>query len=309
MRVIRLPRPAEVAWPRPTVAIGNFDGVHLGHQALLRVTVDDVRRAGGTALALGFDPHPARVVAPERAPLAMTTLEQRAELLGALGVDAFAVLDFDARLAALSPAAFAREVLVGSLAAERVVVGEGFRFGQARAGDTPLLLELGRELGFAVHVVGPVADADGPVSSSRVRAALQQGRVELAARLLGRPPFVDGSVVRGSGRGRTIGVPTANLAVLNECLPARGVYACLAGLDSREHQAVVNIGERPTFGAAGLTVEAHLPGFTGDLYGRTLRLRFVKQIREERRFAGASDLVVQIGRDVAVAREVLEGLS
>ena len=308
MKVIRLPRPAEVAWPRPTVAIGNFDGVHLGHQALLRVTVDDVRRAGGTALALGFDPHPARVVAPERAPLAMTTLEQRAELLGGLGVDAFAVLDFDARVAALSPAAFAREVLVGSLAAERVVVGQGFRFGRARAGDTPLLLDLGRELGFAVHVVGPVEDAEGPVSSSRVRTALRQGQIDVAARLLGRLPFIDGSVVRGEGRGRTIGVATANLAVLNECLPARGVYAGLVGLDSREHPAVVNIGERPTFGGIGMTVEAHLLGFTGDLYGRMLRLRFVKQIREERRFAGAAELVAQIQRDASAAREVLEGL-
>jgi len=309
MKVIRLPRPAEVAWPRPTVAIGNFDGVHLGHQALLRVTVEDVRRAGGTALALGFDPHPARVVAPERAPLALTTLEQRAELLGELGVDAFAVLPFDARVAALSPEAFAREVLVGLLAAERVVVGAGFRFGRGRAGDTPLLVELGQALGFAVHEVGPVSDAEGPISSSRIRAALQKGDVEAAARLLGRLPFVDGSVVRGEGRGRTIGVPTANLSVRNECLPARGVYACLVRAESRQHAAVVNIGERPTFGGAGTTVEAHLLGFAGDLYGQPLRVRFVKQLREERRFAGAPELVAQIERDVAEARRVLEGLS
>lgn len=293
----------------PVVAIGNFDGVHLGHQALVRAAVADARACGGAAVVLTFDPHPVRVLAPERAPRTLFTLGQRAEILAALGVDAVAVLGFDASVAALPPEQFARDVLVGKLGARVVVVGERFRFGRARAGDAAHLASLGGELGFRVHTV-PAVVLDGlPVSSSRIRKALARGDVDDAARLLGRVFFIDGRVVRGDGRGRSLGVPTANLEVQGETLPAAGVYAgrARAGTPGADWPCVVNLGERPTFGGGTATVEAHLLGFLGDLYGAELRLSFVRRLRDERRFAGEQELVAQIRRDIEAARGMLEG--
>ncbi|MGE0454208.1 MAG: bifunctional riboflavin kinase/FAD synthetase [Vicinamibacteria bacterium] len=293
-------------WPSPAVAIGNFDGVHLGHQALVRRIVERARATTGSAVVLTFDPHPARVLAPERAPEALLTLEQRAELLAGLGVDRLAVLPFDAAMAGLAPEAFAERVLAGALGARAVVVGEQFRFGRGRSGDVAMLRAAGARLGFEVLSVAPVVEAGVRVSSSRVRAALAAGEVELAGRLLGRLPFVDGRVVRGDGRGRQLGFPTANLDVLNQALPGPGVYAAWCRLpDGRMHGAAANVGRRPTFGGGDLTVEAHLLDHAGDLYDRTLRLSFVRRLREERRFDGGDELARQIGADVHAARAAL----
>jgi riboflavin kinase / FMN adenylyltransferase len=308
MEIVRLGAPLRPQRASPAVAIGNFDGVHLGHQALVGAAVADARADAGTPMVLTFDPHPARVIAPERAPRTLLTLEQRAEVLAELGIDVVAVLDFDAALAALSPEEFVGEVLVRRLGAKVVVVGERFRFGHARAGDAALLARLGAASGFRVHAL-PVVLQDGqPVSSSRIRAALAEGDVVAAARLLGRPFFIDGRVVRGDGRGRQIGVPTANLESLNESLPANGVYAAWArtAKDAKHWPAVVNLGQRPTFEGRGGSLEAHLLGFLGDVYGSLLRLSFVKRLRDERRFAGAAELVEQIRRDVEDARALLE---
>jgi len=307
MEIVRLGAPLRPQ-RAPAVAIGNFDGVHLGHQALVRAAVADARAEAGTAMVLTFDPHPARVIAPERAPRTLLTLEQRAEVLAELGIDVVAVLGFDAAVAALSPQDFVREILVRGLGAKVVVVGERFRFGRDRAGDTALLARLGGESGFRVHAP-PVVLQDGqPVSSSRIREALAEGDVVAAERLLGRPFFIDGRVVKGDGRGRQLGVPTANLETRNESLPAKGVYAAWArtAKDAKPWPAVANLGERPTFEARGSTVEAHLLGFLGDLYGSLLRLSFVRRLRDERRFAGAAELVEQIRRDVEDARAILE---
>jgi riboflavin kinase/FMN adenylyltransferase len=293
-------------WPAPAVAIGNFDGVHLGHQALVRRIVERARGTDGTAVVLTFDPHPARVLAPERAPEALLTLAQRAELLAALGVDQLAVLPFDPGVAELAPAAFAELVLAGALGARAVVVGEQFRFGRGRSGDIATLRAAGARLGFEVLPVTPILEAGLRVSSSRVRAALMGGDVELAGRLLGREPFVDGRVVRGDGRGGGLGFPTANLDVLNQALPGPGVYAAWCRLpDGETRGAAANVGRRPTFGGGALTVEAHLLDHAGDLYDRTLRLSFVRRLRGERRFAGRDQLIVQIGADVVAARAAL----
>jgi riboflavin kinase/FMN adenylyltransferase len=209
-------------------------------------------------------------------------------------------------VAALPPEAFARGVLAGALGARHVVVGALFRFGHRQAGDAGRLSRLGEPLGFAVSAVPPVMEGGRPVSSSRVREALAEGDAAHAASLLGRPYFVDGTVVEGDRRGRTIGIPTANLETEGALLPARGVYAGRCRLpEGQARLAVVNVGERPTFGGRTVTVEAHLLDFSGDLYGRRLRLSFAARLRDEQRFAGAEALVEQIRRDVERARALV----
>jgi len=288
------------------MTVGNFDGVHLGHQALVRAAVADARARGGTAVVLTFDPHPSRVLSPHRAPSALMTLEQKAEVLDALGVDVLAVLPFTLELSRMSPEEFARRVLREEVGARLVVVGANFRFGRARAGDVARLRELGGEMGFAVEALPPLLHEGEPISSSRVREALARGAVEVVPALLGRRCFVDGTVMRGAGRGRELGIPTANLDVINETLPGGGVYAAWARLEGGgPERAVVNIGRRPTFGAGELILEAHLLDFDGDLYGRRLRVEFQARLREERAFSGASALREQIGRDLAEARRLL----
>jgi len=308
MERVRVERLAPLGWPSPAVTIGNFDGVHRGHQALVAAVVARAREAAGVAVVLTFDPHPAAVLNPDRAPDALNTLDQKEELLAGLGVDRLAVLAFDEEVAALTPESFAREVLLGALDARHVVVGESFRFGPRRQGDAGRLAALGGGLGFSVQAVPPVLEQGSPVSSSRVRDALARGEVRVARDLLGRPHFVDASVVRGDGRGRTIGVPTANLAPENEILPAGGVYAARCRVPGGIWQpAVVNIGRRPTFGGQHVTVEAHLVDFDGDLYGERVRLEFHERLRGEERFDGPQALVARIREDVARARDVLTG--
>jgi riboflavin kinase/FMN adenylyltransferase len=291
---------------RSAVAVGNFDGVHRGHQALVAAAIARARETGGAAVVLTFDPHPARVLRPEAAPSALTTLAQKEELASALGIDRVVALVFDAGLAALSPEAFAGEVLQNALGAHHVVVGESFRFGRARLGDARTLEALGGRHGFDVRVVAPVLHGGRPISSSRVREALVAGDVDEAAQLLGRPYALDGRVVRGDGRGRGLGIPTANLAAEEQLLPARGVYAgrCRTP-DGEWHLAVVNVGERPTFGGKGLHVEAHLLDFAGELYGARLRLAFHARLRGEERFESAQALVERIQQDVRATRVLL----
>jgi riboflavin kinase/FMN adenylyltransferase len=296
------------AWAAPAVTVGNFDGVHIGHRALVERTVAEARAAGGTAVVLTFEPHPARVLAPARAPAALTSLEQKEELLAALEVDRLVVVPFTLELSRKSPEAFVSEVLVGQLGARVVVVGESFRFGHRQAGDVARLSALGAGLGFGVRALAPVLQAGFPVSSSRVREALSAGDVAEARGLLGRDHFIDATVVRGDGRGRTIGVPTANLDTQNEVVAGEGVYAGRCRLpDGTVCTAVANIGRRPTFGGGGVTVEAHLLDFEGDLYGARLRLFFRARLRGEQKFAGRDALVSQIRRDIERTRALVSG--
>ena len=309
MERVRLDTLAPHGWREPAATVGNFDGVHRGHRSLVEAAVRQARERGGMAVALTFDPHPSRVLSPDRAPATLMTLDQRAEALAALGIDCLAVLPFTFALSRESPADFARKVLRDAVGARMVVVGENFRFGRGREGDLATLARLGESLGFAVLGTPPVVHEGAPISSTRIREALARGAVRAAREMLGRRFFVDGTVVRGVGRGRQIGLPTANLAIVNETLPARGVYACWCR-DLREgegtvYPAVVNIGHRPTFGGGALSVEAHLLDFDGDLYGRTLRTEFEERLREERTFAGPEALVAQVRDDVARARRCL----
>jgi len=305
---VRIGEFSAVGWPSTAVTVGNFDGVHRGHQALVSAAVARARETGGLSVALTFDPHPARLLQPDRAPAALNTLSQKEELLAGLGIDRLAVLPFDASVAELSPEAFARGVLREALGARDVVVGESFRFGRRREGDARRLADLGERLGFSVHALPVVLEQGSPVSSSRVRDELGQGNVSAARALLGRPYFVDARVVHGAGRGRTIGVPTANLAPDNEVLPAPGVYAGRCRLPGGEiRAAVVNLGYRPTFGGGHLALEAHLIGFAGDLYEAHLRLSFHERLRDEQRFPGKDALVARVLEDVARARALLSG--
>lgn len=308
MEVVRLETLQPRAWPRPAVTVGNFDGVHRGHQALVAQAVADARASGGTAVVLTFDPHPSRVLVPERAPATIMTLEQKAERLLRLGVDRVAVLPFTPSLAAQPAAEFARRVLHDALEATTVVVGAGFRFGRGRAGDVALLRRLGRSLGFRVHGMRPVFHQGAPISSSRVREALARGDVAGAAEMMGRPFFIDGTVVRGVGRGRTLGIPTANIAPVNEMLPGNGVYACWIRLGDGDRPvwpAVANVGRRPTFGGSETTVEAHILDVDQELYHQPARLAFQARLRPEQTFPGAEALVAQIRQDIERARDSL----
>ena len=308
MQIVRLEALAPLGWANPAVSVGNFDGVHRGHQALAQAVVREARRGAGTAVVLSFDPHPSRVLAPERAPATLLTIPQRAELLGGLGIDRLAVLPFTAELSQYPPEGFAQRVLAGCLGARVVAVGANFRFGRGRVGDLAALTAFGATMGFRVLGLAPVLLDDAPISSTRVREAVARGDCRAARELLGRRAFLDGVVVRGAGRGRALGLATANLDPLNETLPHAGVYACCARTlpagDSLP--AVVNIGRRPTFGGGAVTVEAHLLDFDGDLYGHVLRLEFEARLRDERRFDGPEALLAQVREDIAAARRLLE---
>jgi riboflavin kinase/FMN adenylyltransferase len=291
------------------VVIGNFDGVHLGHRAVLETSNREASALGLGTVALTFDPHPSVVLGRGAQPV-LTTLERKIELLGRACPELTVVVEpFTRDLAALSPDAFAERLLAGALGARVVVVGNNFRFGLGRSGDLSTLEALGQKLGFEARAEPLRGDAEGTFSSSRIRQALAAGDLGTAERLLGRPHSLSGTVVKGDGRGRTIGVPTVNLDGVTEALPPYGVYACL--LDRVEAsgarvlgRAVANIGERPTRGA-GFSIEAHLFDFDGDLYGARLRLHLCERLREERRFDGLDALRAQIAKDSDAARAVL----
>jgi len=287
------------------VALGVFDGVHLGHRAILATAVSTARRLALSPLACTFDRHPMEVLQPERAPLPITTLAERLDLIAATGIETVLVLPFTRALASIEPDAFVKDVLAGRLRAREVVVGFNHRFGRGARGDTALLEALGRELGFGTEVVPPLTLDGVPVSSTEIRTALQAGDVERAAAFLGRPYRIWGTVVRGAGRGHTLGFPTANLLADRTLLVPPGVYACRVRLDPRSLPAVVNIGRRPTFGETALAVEAHILDFDGDLYGGSIGLDFVARLRDERKFPSIEALKSRIALDVAEARQRL----
>jgi riboflavin kinase/FMN adenylyltransferase len=292
------------------LTVGNFDGLHVGHQEILRIVTERARSRGGEAAVYTFEPHPRKVLRPADAPKLLTTLEQKLELIEAAGVDVAIVERFDAAFAQRSAEGFVREVIHERIRPQEVYVGYDFRFGHDREGSMRTLTELGPHLGFAVTIVPEVTVGGRDVNSTRIRELLAEGRVEQARELLGRPYEVRGRVVEGDRRGRTLGFPTANLAPENEVLPARGVYAGVLrvrdGSTPGELPAVVNVGRRPTFQEAGEVVaEAHVIDWRGDLYGQRVELAFLHHLREERRFADVEGLKHQIAADRDAARERL----
>jgi riboflavin kinase / FMN adenylyltransferase len=288
------------------VTVGNFDGLHVGHQQILRDVVERAKQRHSLAAIITFDPHPLQFLRPENAPLLITTTAQRLAAFEQLGLDAALVLQFDASLARLTPEEFARQVLHDAVHAREILVGANFRFGHKHAGDVAQLKALGAQLGFAVDVVPPVEIDGSAVSSTRVREAVQQGRMDEAAKLLGRAFSLTGEIVAGAGRGAKIVFPTLNLAPDQQLLPARGVYATESIVGERPFPSVTNVGVRPTFNGSNITVESHLLDFSDQVKSGRFEVRFLKHLRDERKFAGPEELREQIRRDIESARAYFE---
>jgi riboflavin kinase/FMN adenylyltransferase len=292
------------------LAIGNFDGIHLGHQAILRATVERAQARNAVSTALTFDPSPRKVLRPESAPPRLSTNAQRMDWFNALGLEAAVVLPFTLDLARLTPAEFVEQILIRDLHVKAVLVGENFRFGHKQAGDVKLLSELGANLGFEVVIIPPVVFRGEVVSSTIIRREVAEGDVSHAARLLGRPFALTGEVVSGTGTGRRFTFPTLNLAPEQELLPARGVYitrTCLDG-ETRSHRSVTNIGMRPTFNGSSLSVETHLLDTQPASTPKRIEVRFWKRLREEKKFSGPEELRVQIAADIARANQFFSRL-
>ena len=288
------------------VTVGTFDGLHVGHRALV-ARILDAADDGLVSTVLTWDRHPFVTLRPDRVPPLLSSVARKIELIEEAGVDVCVVLAFDRELSTWPPERFASEVLAAGLGARRVIVGEGWRFGHRAAGDVDLLRRLGTELNFAVDAIGLEGARGEVVSSTRVRGAITSGDMELAAALLGRRFDIDGEVVRGAARGVALGYPTANLAVDPAlACPARGVYAGRALAEGAWHPAAINVGVNPTFGgdeaSTPIQIEAYLLDFDGDLYGTQLRVEFWRRLRDELRFGSVDELVEQIGEDVEATR-------
>lgn len=287
---------------RTVAAVGNFDGVHRGHQAILARVIERARSVDALAVAVTFDPHPSKVLRADAAPPLITTVEQRIALLAAAGLDAILLLPFSAEFARLSPGDFASQILLETLQVSAVCVGENFRFGHRQEGDTRRLAELGDRLGFATEIVPSVCQRGVRISSTMVRRAIAEGEIERGGRMLGRPFSLTGEIQPGTGQGRHVVVPTLNLAYEQELLPARGVYATEAVLDEKMYRAATNVGLRPTFGGHTLTVESHLLNFAEERAAGRLEVRFWKRLRDERKFSSVKELRSQVLRDIDRAR-------
>ena len=294
--------------PPVACSIGKFDGVHLGHQEILRRVVVEARRLAAPALLITFDPHPAVILAPDRVPPLIQSRRQKLESLERSGLTDVVIVDFDAQLAALDGEAFFTELVLRRMKLRALLVGSDFRFGQGRKGDAAQARRIGQREGFVVHEVPPVAVAGRTVSSSAIREAVAAGDAPLAWQMLGRPFAVSGEVVEGSGRATGMQFPTANLRVENELLPRRGVYVTETVALAARHPSVTNVGVRPTFGGDQLIIETHLLDFEGDLYGERVEVRFLARVRDEMRFASAFELADQIARDRAAALSYFQNL-
>jgi riboflavin kinase/FMN adenylyltransferase len=311
MEVARFPDDARPPrWQHPVLALGNFDGLHRGHIKIIERIRRVAAERGGTSLVLTFDPHPTRIVRPEKAPPLLMTEAQKLDTLQRLGVHGVAVVRFTPELSRWEPETFVRTVLVDWLRVAEVWVGADFLFGRNRSGNFSLLRVLGGQYGFRVEKIDPVRYKEFVVSSTRIRRLVAEGRVDEAGALLGHHFAIEGRVVEGAKRGRELGFPTANLETPNELVPPSGVYATAASIDGVVYPSVTNIGTRPTFGDVTRTViETHLLDADHDLYGRPLRLAFVLRLRDERRFPDVDALRVQIQADVGRARRLFDRLS
>ena len=295
------------------LTVGTFDGVHVGHQAILRYLLRRAQAQEGQSVVISFDPHPREVVHGEAVPL-LTTVEERSDVLEHLGIDRFIVIDFTNAFSRLDAEAFVEDVLVSRVGLKEIVIGYDHGFGRGREGDSELLERLGARHGFAVDVIPPQEVEEHVVSSSEIRNLLaDDGDVTLAAEMLGRPYRLAGTVIEGDRRGRAIGFPTANLELVHprKVVPRQGVYAVRVHLPGDEawRGGMMNIGRRPTFEGTGIHQEVHVFSFSGDLYGRELRIEFVERIRDERRFSGVDALVEQLSRDRARCKAALENVS
>ncbi|HEY0319514.1 MAG TPA: bifunctional riboflavin kinase/FAD synthetase [Pyrinomonadaceae bacterium] len=293
---------------RPTVlTLGVFDGLHLGHQLVMRTVIERAKLAGAVPTVITFDPHPRAVLHPESAPPLLQTLDQKVEALGVLGIEQTIVVNFTRAFAEVCAGDFLRDVVHERLQAKEVYLGKGFAFGHNREGNIELLKRVSTELGFHAEEVPEVQLRGGRISSSRIRKLLLEGRVNLARRMLGRPYGVEGRVVRGAERGRSLGFPTANLRPKNRVIPRHGVYVTATLIEGTWRRSITNIGTRPTFEREGEpSVETFVINWEGDLYGDVVRVRFLHRLRDERRFGSVEDLKRQIDYDLRRAIRYFE---
>jgi riboflavin kinase / FMN adenylyltransferase len=317
------PRPA--GWRSPVLALGNFDGLHRGHVKIIERIQRGAREHGGTSVVLTFDPHPPRIVRPDKAPPLLMTKPQKLDAMARAGVQGVAVVRFTRAMSQWEPEQFVRNVLVEWLRVAEVWVGADFLFGRDRTGNFSLLRSLGAQYGFRAEKIDPIRYKDFVVSSTRIRRLVAEGRVDEAGALLGHHYVIDGTVVEGAKRGREIGFPTANLSTDNELIPPNGVYATAITIDGQLHPSVTNIGQRPTFGDnLATTIETHVMPFDSgrggaaplaqgsgnlNLYGKDVRLAFVQRLRDERKFPDLEALQEQISADVRRAGRLFDRLS
>ncbi|MBI2875284.1 MAG: bifunctional riboflavin kinase/FAD synthetase [Candidatus Tectomicrobia bacterium] len=292
--------------PPSAVTVGNFDGVHRGHQRILEKAVERAHGIEGISIAFTFDPHPLRFLNPMGGPPLLTTWTQKAHWIQAAGIDLLVCAAFDEAMLSLSPRQFLQEVLLSRLKMREIIEGPGFTFGTGRSGTVETLCALGEELGFGVTILEPVTEGQEIITSTRIRELLCEGAVEQAAQFLGRPYSLEGSVVDGQRRGRTLGFPTANLDPENELIPRTGVYAVLVEHQSHPYPGVTNVGYSPTFEARGLTVETHILDFQREIYGQEISLHFIQRLRSELKFSGPEELIRQMERDVQEARKAFK---
>jgi riboflavin kinase/FMN adenylyltransferase len=309
METIHFPDDARPPWlVHPVLALGNFDGLHRGHLKIIERVKRGAAEHGGTPMAMTFDPHPPRVVRPDKAPPLLMTKPQRLEALHRAGIACVAVVRFTREFSQWDPETFVHNVLVDWLHVSEVWVGANFLFGRGRAGNFSLLRTLGQQYGFRADKIDPVRYKDFVVSSTRIRRLVTEGRVDEAGALLGHSYYIDGTVIEGRKRGRELGFPTANLATDNELLPPHGIYATVLDVDGVVHAGLTNIGTRPTFDESDTTVETYLLKYSGDLYGKRVRLSFVQRLRDERRFEDVDALRAQMQADERWAERLFSRL-
>ncbi|MEW6408997.1 MAG: bifunctional riboflavin kinase/FAD synthetase [Nitrospirota bacterium] len=294
---------------KPIITIGNFDGVHIGHQVILRKIVEKAGEIGGTSVVLTFEPHPLKVIAPEKSPKLLTTFSEKTRLIEDMGVDVIVTARFTKEFASMHPLEFVSDILVGKIHVNEVWVGQDYTFGKNRSGDVRHLEELSKQFSFSVYVVGPVRLGNTVVSSSKIRNYLLSGRVKNANALLGRYYSIQGIVITGSDRGqKLLGIPTANLMSENELIPEDGVYAVFVEFDGHSFKGVANIGCNPTFGGKKLSIEVHILAFKENIIGKTIRVKFLDRIRDEIAFSDPAMLSEQIRDDIEHAEGIFESM-
>ncbi|NIQ02142.1 MAG: bifunctional riboflavin kinase/FAD synthetase [Nitrospinaceae bacterium] len=307
MQITRGTRQIAGPIPYPVMSIGNFDGVHMGHQIIFRRVAEIAHQNNGTGIVFTFEPHPLKILAPDKMPPLLTTFRKKMELIEQCGIDQVICADFNQQFADQQPRDFAKNILVDRIGVREIVVGYDYAFGRGREGTITYLKKMGEEFGFKVHVTDPVQIDGHRVSSSYVRELIEEGDVVRARQFLGRFYTIQGPVVHGYKTGRGIGFPTANIDTHTFQMPAIGVYAVLVRHGDRQYSGVVNIGFNPTFNRDRLSVEVHIFDFDESIYGAEIEIAFVERIRGEIQFASAEELVAQIEKDIATAKNILPG--
>lgn len=293
--------------PNPVLTIGNFDGIHLGHQALFSKVIERARELRGSSVVMTFDPHPLQVLSSENGLFFITSTERKLQLIAACGIDTTIVVPFSKIFAQISAEDFVKKILVEKIGVRVVVVGYDYRFGRNRVGNIDFLRSMGENHGFEVEVVEGIQMEGTVVSSTAIRRLIQEGQLGEANKLLGRPYEITGIVVRGRERGgRLLGFPTANIRMSDQASPKQGVYAVKVDVEGKEYGGAANLGYNPTFGDTDLSLEVHIFNFNENIYSRPITVRFIERLRSEKRFSGPEELIVQIRKDVEKAKEVLD---